>query len=80
MMDSGSLAHRLHLARKAAGLTQEAVADRTGLHWTSISRFECGHQEPSASTLRKLVIALNTSADYLLATRSVTDDEHRSKA
>lgn len=68
------------MARDAAGLTQADAAAQAGLTPAAISHFEKGRREPSAGNLRKLVRALGTSADYLLATRPGTDDVYRERA
>jgi len=42
--------------RKALGLSQEVLAERIGVHWTTISRWERGQSQPIVA-LRKLVLA-----------------------
>lgn len=79
--NSGSLAVRLSLARSAAQLTQEELAERAGIPGgaAAISHYESGRREPSLVNLRRLIWALGESADYLLATRRGTDDPYRPK-
>lgn len=47
-------------ARKAAGLTQQQVADRTGIARPNIAAYEAGRREPKISTAHKLLAAVNT--------------------
>jgi transcriptional regulator with XRE-family HTH domain len=45
--------------REALGLTQEQVAERTGLPQSSVSRVETGRHLPSVATLARLAVALD---------------------
>lgn len=49
---------RIREARLAAELTQEALAERAGLHPTFISNVERGYRVPSVPTLLRLAVAL----------------------
>lgn len=59
-------AHRLVALRKDRGLTQQALADRVGIHVSNVRRYEAGTSAPTLDVLRNLALALNTSADSLL--------------
>ena len=61
-----SLGKRLAASRKERGLTQQALSDKTGIHVTQIKRYEGGSIMPSVDALRKLVLALHSSADELI--------------
>ena len=54
-------------ARKAHGLTQEQLADMTGLTSNTVSRIERGLLVPSLPTLISLCNALSLAADAVLA-------------
>src|SRR3954465_380464 len=57
--DSPSLGHLLRLLRTAAALSQEELAERTGLSVRAISDLERGvHQAPRLETVRLLADAL----------------------
>ncbi|MGH9182722.1 MAG: helix-turn-helix domain-containing protein [Acidimicrobiales bacterium] len=60
------LAQRLADRRHGAGLTQQALADRVGIHVSNIRRYEAGTSQPTLDVLRNLALALNCSADSLL--------------
>lgn len=62
---------RFKEAREAAGLTQQQVADRLGVHPMTISGYERGVREPDLVMLVHLSMVYNVSIDYLL-TRDVT--------
>jgi transcriptional regulator with XRE-family HTH domain len=57
---------RLAGLRKQRGLTQQALADRAGVHVVQVRRYEGGGAEPSLEIVRKLAVALAASADELL--------------
>ena len=57
---------RLTVARKVRNLTQGELAKLSGVKDTTISHFEAGDRQPSIENLRRIAMALKTSADYLL--------------
>ena len=63
-------AHRLIAARKDRGLTQQALADRVGIHVTQVRRYEAGTAQPTLDVLRNIAVALNITTD------SLAFDEH----
>ena len=56
----------LRHARKAAGISQEELAERCELHRTEVSLLERGGREPRLGTLIKLATALGTTAEALV--------------
>ncbi|WP_336794247.1 XRE family transcriptional regulator [Gordonia malaquae] len=52
-------------ARRAAGLTQEELAGRTGITQAALSRYEHGQREPDPATLAALAKALDLSAEFM---------------
>jgi transcriptional regulator with XRE-family HTH domain len=48
-------------ARKAQGMTQEALADACDMHRTTISLLELSKRDPHLSTIVKLARALDTT-------------------
>lgn len=53
--------------RLAAGLSQEQLAERSGLHWTYVSQIESGKRNLSVDVLRRIARALKTPASKLMA-------------
>lgn len=65
-MDSELFCARLKEIRKQRKMTQQDIADKTGIPSTSISHIEAGSRKPSLENFFKLAVVLNVSADYLL--------------
>jgi transcriptional regulator with XRE-family HTH domain len=61
------LGPRLREARERLELTQEEVAQRSGVHATEVSRIEAGKRDPQVSTLLRLAKAVEVSPGQLLA-------------
>lgn len=58
---------RLKELRRQAMLTQEELAEKSGVGITTINRIEKGHvDDPHFSTLRKLAVALRVPAEELV--------------
>lgn len=62
----GALGQNLRAARKRLDLTQEEVAQRSGLEPAEISRIESGKRDPRVSTLEKLAKAVEVEPGQLL--------------
>ena len=60
-----SLGERIHTARKAAGLSQEALGDKLGVVSQTVSKWERGESAPDAALLVPLADALGVSLDAL---------------
>lgn len=56
----------LRAARERLGLTQEEVAQRSGVHSTEVSRIEAGKRDPKVSTLERLARAVEVKPGRLL--------------
>lgn len=52
--------------RKAAGITQEDLAELLGVHIVTLNRWERGHFEPKGSILTKIAEVLKTTEAELL--------------
>jgi transcriptional regulator with XRE-family HTH domain len=62
----GDLGRNLRRARERAELTQEQVAERSGVHATEVSRIEGGKRDPKVSTVQRLAEAIGVTASDLL--------------
>jgi transcriptional regulator with XRE-family HTH domain len=49
---------RIKKARKELGLTQEELAEKVNMHYTTISRIETGLSNPPVQTINKIAKAL----------------------
>jgi transcriptional regulator with XRE-family HTH domain len=47
-------------------MTQEQVAERSGVHATEVSRIEAGKRDPRVSTVERLAHAVNLRPGQLL--------------
>lgn len=56
---------KIRCFREQAGLTQQELAEKSGLRQSHISRLEKGHHSPSAMTLEKIAAALGTTVSKL---------------
>ena len=65
-MDVDLFCLRLKEIRKMRKMTQQELAEKSGIPSTSIAHFEAGSRKPSLENFYKLVVVLNISADYLL--------------
>ncbi len=61
-----SFPERLATLRHERGLTQTVLAERVDIHVSQIRRYEQGQAQPTLDVIRRLALALNTSADQLI--------------
>jgi transcriptional regulator with XRE-family HTH domain len=61
-----NLGRNLRHARNRLGLTQEEVAERSGVHATEVSRIEGGKRDPKVSTVERLAKAVGVPPGDLL--------------
>lgn len=67
MFDPKAIGKNVKEARRKAGLSQSALADKTGFAGApQISRLERGHRTPSSEALALIATALNTTPNALL--------------
>src|SRR6266508_2961499 len=60
------IGERIKLARRTAGLSLRAAAEKAGVSAQAISKYERGLDIPSSTVLLRLAPALNVRLDYLL--------------
>jgi transcriptional regulator with XRE-family HTH domain len=70
-MPDAMLSASLKARRQALGLTQQAVAERSGLKQTNYSKIEQGKTDPRYSTLQEVARAL--SLELMLVPRELID-------
>jgi len=81
-IDYKALGERIAKRRKVLNLTQEDVAEATGLSNNYISNIENNHSIPSIDTLLKICEAIDTTPNYLLlgiSSHSDTEEDLRNK-
>ena len=57
---------RLASRRKEHGMTQQVLAERTGINVSQIRRYETGKTQPTLAIIRKLALGLGSSSDALV--------------
>ncbi|GAC1604612.1 MAG: hypothetical protein NVS3B21_33950 [Acidimicrobiales bacterium] len=57
--------HALRKARRRSGLSQRALAARTGIAQPTIARIERGQEDPRMSTLERLFLACDETIEVL---------------
>lgn len=62
----GKLGPNLREARLNLELSQEQVAERSGVHATEVSRIEAGKRDPRVSTVERLAKAVKMRPGQLL--------------
>jgi 8-oxo-dGTP diphosphatase/putative hydrolase of the HAD superfamily len=68
-MDEKGLGKRLQDARRAAGLTQQGLCQKSGLSYSTLAKIERGAiKAPSIFTIEKIAEALGVSLDELIGT------------
>ncbi len=65
-MEKAELGKKIREARKNAGLTQEALAEKADIGVMYLGEIERGIKMPSMRIFIKLIETLNISADYVL--------------
>ena len=66
ILDYENLAKRIKEIRKLRGLTQEQLAEQSGLSWNFIAKIETDNTTISLQTLVSIANILDVSIDYLL--------------
>ena len=60
------MGEKLKAARKAAGMTQQELAEKVGVQQRDISRWESCKREPGVLIVKKMAQALGCSMDDLV--------------
>jgi len=60
------IGERIRMARRAAGLSQQALGDGTGVSKMSISKYERGQMTPGSAMLMRIAEATGMRVDYFL--------------
>jgi transcriptional regulator with XRE-family HTH domain len=61
------IGQRIRGLRRRRGMTQEDMADRSGLHWTYIGGLERGERNPTLTTLKRISDGLSVTLVDLLS-------------
>lgn len=61
-----NVGERIARLRRSAGLKQQELARRSGLHLSSLNQIERGHRTPATATIERIATALKVGRDTLL--------------
>ena len=61
-----SIGDKLRILRESMGMTQDDLAEATGMNRVTIAKYEIGKIEPKSKSLSRLAAALDVSTDYLV--------------
>ncbi len=70
---TAAFGQRVRLRRQQLGLSQEALADRCGVHWTFLGQVERGQRNLSLHNLLKVAHGLDIDPGDLLRGLSAAD-------
>lgn len=56
---------KIRLARRKAGMTQEDLAEKVGVHLSTLGRIERGESNPPLQTINKIARGLSTKPKEL---------------
>lgn len=73
-MKNKNLAKKVKELRKRKGLSQEDLAENSGLSLRTIQRIENGETEPTGETLKRISNALNVNAEDLIDWSIIEDN------
>jgi transcriptional regulator with XRE-family HTH domain len=62
-----TVGERIKELRKGLDLTQQQLADKVGITYIQIGRYETGKSNASADVLQKVAEALGTTTDFLMS-------------
>jgi transcriptional regulator with XRE-family HTH domain len=68
---------RLKHYRKKAALSQEALAEKAGLHYTYIGQLERGEKNATLESIEKVAMALTIPLEVLLKNVAASNEEDR---
>ncbi|GEP93728.1 Transcriptional regulator, contains XRE-family HTH domain [Chitinophaga terrae (ex Kim and Jung 2007)] len=66
MSQKNNLGNRILELRKSKSWSQSDLADKVGISYAQIGRYETKGAQPPAEVIKKIAEALDTSVDYLI--------------
>lgn len=67
-----NLGDKIKTARKAQKITQQALADRLGVHRSTVANYELTRRRPSLDELKQIAKILHVDVNYLLEGEEVS--------
>ncbi|WP_298895159.1 helix-turn-helix domain-containing protein [uncultured Psychroserpens sp.] len=75
-MDKNQLAKRIKELRSQKGMSQEFLAEESGLSLRTVQRIENGESNPTGESLKRLSDALNVNLDELIDWAIIEDNKY----
>ena len=76
-----TLGEKIKAARKAQKITQAALADRLGVHRSTVANYEIERRKPSLNEIKEIARILHVDVNYLLEGQEVNaEDELKTRA
>lgn len=72
-LDMSAVGRRIAAARKVRGMSQEELAERSGVATSAITRYETGDMMPGFSRVAAIADALGVTTDWLAGRGSVEE-------
>ena len=66
-----TIGERIRITRQNKKMSQQELAEKSGVAYKSLSRYELGASIPPADSLKAIADALGVTADYLVSDNSV---------
>lgn len=70
-----ALGEKIKMARKAQRITQAALADRLGVHRSTVANYEIERRKPSLKEIKEIARILHVDVNYLLEGQEVSAEE-----
>ena len=66
---------KLKEARRSAKITQAELADRIGVHRSTVANYELGRRKPSLTELKEIAKVLHVDVNYILEGSEVSSED-----
>lgn len=66
---------KIREARKAAHLTQAELADKLGVHRSTVANYEIQRRKPTFVELKQIAVILNVDVNYLVEGQEVSAED-----
>ena len=67
-----TIGEKIKTARKAQKITQQALADRLGVHRSTVANYEIERRKPSLDEVKEIARILHVDVNYLLEGQEVS--------
>ena len=79
-MDQKKIGLFIKECRREVNITQQELADKLGVSFKTVSKWECGNGLPDVSLMLPLCNELKISVNELLSSKRLPNEEYKNKA